>query len=126
MARAEQLTPTVGAPATPIVARILTEGAIPWREFDTGQEPAELLWAIGREIISHDMPNEGTVERHDAHRYPVGFGAGPDGGGTLELPARAMPSFSAGPVRLEWRLQMTGTTDGDPIDQRFDIEVVPC
>lgn len=100
---------------------------IGWR-FEDGAERVKSvkLEAIARETIVHNMPNEGTKERHDALRHSIGFGSGPTGGGQLVLPARAMPTFRAGVIRLDWRIEMSGMTDDGPLDQRFEIEVHPC
>ncbi len=101
--------------------------SVDWR-FDKGADTVRSvkLEAVAREWISHNMPNEGTVERRDVLRVQVGFGAGPTGGGELLLPDRAMPSFTAGSTRLEWRLELTGTSTIGPIDQRFEIQVLSC
>ena len=98
-----------------------------WR-FTQGAERVKSVRveAIARETIEYDGAIDGMVERSDVCRVPIGFGSGPTGGGQLALPKRVMPSFKAGRAKLTWRIQMTGKTDAEDLDQRFDIEVLPC
>lgn len=102
--------------------------SVSWR-FEEGGERVKgvKLRAVARETIRHNQPNEGTRERHDAYVHDIGFGSGPTGGAQLLLPARAMPTFQVPMMRLDWRIEMSGTTsDGAALDQRFDIVVYPC
>lgn len=101
---------------------------VSWRFEEGGDRVRGVkLQAIGRETIRHNQPNEGTRERHDAQRVDIAFGSGSTGGGQLLLPERALPTFRAGPVQFDWRLEMSGTLDDDgQLDQRFDIVVHPC